>query len=115
MLVRLCDWCKAQIPVDTHYFNLRVSRDDFGESDKVEEICQSCYDAFRNRVTAHVQSKQTEEEPRRRGPAPKPIDIGKAKALRRAGWTLKATAEELKVSTSRLCEVLKKEEEAHAN
>lgn len=116
MLVRLCDWCKEQIPEDGHFFNLTVSRDDF-KSDKVEEICQGCYDAFRNRVRMHVESKKKEEEPKRKGPAPKPIDMGKVKALKRAGWSLGKIADEIGISAPTICKALKKEaeKEVHVN
>ncbi|MDO4307232.1 MAG: helix-turn-helix transcriptional regulator [Eubacteriales bacterium] len=39
----------------------------------------------------------------------KPIDVGKVKALRKAGWTLKAIAEEMGCSPQNISQIMNKE------
>jgi len=56
-----------------------------------------------------VETKEKPEPPKPEAPNKKQIDVGKMKALRNAGWSMKQIAEEMQLAPSTVCEHLKKD------
>ena len=56
-----------------------------------------------------VETKEKPEPPKPEAPNKKQIDVGKMKALRNAGWSMKQIAEEMQLAPSKVCEHLKKD------
>lgn len=114
MLVRKCDICGAEILGSETYCKLSIAT--IGSEDKALayevlkdiDICNECVrtGALQARIKHEFRKapepKQTPatEEPTYPQPRKKriPFDIGKALALRKAGWTLEKIADELRCS-----------------
>ena len=60
-----------------------------------------------------VETKEKPEPPKPEATNKKQIDVGKMKALRNAGWSMKQIAEELRLAPSTVCGYLKKMEEGN--
>ena len=60
---------------------------------------------------AVMETKEKPEPPKPEAPNKKQIDVGKMKALRNAGWSMKQIAEEMQLAPSTVCGYLKKMEE----
>ena len=58
---------------------------------------------------AVMETKEKPEPPKPEAPNKKQIDVGKMKALRNAGWSVKQIAEEMQLAPSTVCEHLKKD------
>ena len=58
-----------------------------------------------------AETKEKPEPPKPEAPNKKQIDLGKMKALRNAGWSMKQIAEEMQLAPSTVCGYLKKMEE----
>lgn len=58
---------------------------------------------------AVMETKEKPEPPKPEAPNKKQIDVGKMKALRNAGWSMKQIAEEMQLAPSTVCEHLKKD------
>ena len=63
---------------------------------------------------AVMETKEKPEPPKPEAPNKKQIDVGKMKALRNAGWSIKQIAEEMQLVPSTVCGHLKKMEEENA-
>ena len=111
MLVRKCDLCGAEIQEGGTYSKLAVvtMNDDKAlayETIVGVDICDECVKtgALKARIKHEFRKapepKRTpaaeESKPRRGGRKKIPFDIGKAQALRKAGWTLEKIADELR-------------------
>ena len=75
------------------------------------DVCDKCFEQLKNMVSKWIgntnEPKQTEKVKKE----PKKIDDGKIKALRNAGWTLKAIAEEIGCSQPTVLKHLRDMEE----
>lgn len=63
---------------------------------------------------AVMETKEKPEPPKPEATNKKQIDVGKMKALRNAGWSIKQIAEEMQLVPSAVCGHLKKMEEENA-
>ena len=61
-----------------------------------------------------METKEKSESPKPEATNKKQIDVGKMKALRNAGWSIKQIAEEMQLVPSTVCGHLKKMEEENA-
>ena len=103
----ICDRCDTPVMGDVfHTFLLGKMHVDDVESwvNEPEQIdlCPECAAFILNVAT----NGELPQEPKRTN---KRIDYGKADALKKAGWTNKAIAEELKCSEWSICQHFKKE------
>jgi len=128
MLVRKCDICGTEIKAKETYSKLSIAT--IGSEDKALayevlkdiDICDECVrtGALHARLkhgfkhTVSIEPAPEADKPRRGGRQKIPFDIGKALALRKAGWTLEKIADELRCSpqtvANNLNRVVKKEE-----
>lgn len=60
-----------------------------------------------------METKEKPEPPKPEATNKKQIDVGKMKALRNAGWSMKQIAEEMQLAPSTVCGYLKKMEEGN--
>ena len=60
-----------------------------------------------------AETKETPEQPKPEATNKKQIDVGKVKALRNAGWSMKQIAEEMQLAPSTVCGYLNKMEEGN--
>ena len=108
----ICDRCHKEItekPVKVYLNRVDPKTGDFeetvGESLEEIDLCEECAKALAAKIKAF--SCKTEELSGQ-NPAKKKIDKGKVMALRNAGWTIKAIAEEMSCSPQTICNVIKK-------
>ena len=62
---------------------------------------------------AVMETKEKPEQPKPEATNKKQIDVGKVKALRNAGWSMKQIAEEMQLAPSTVCGYLNKMEEGN--
>ena len=111
MLVRKCDICGAEILGSETYSKLSIAT--IGSEDKALayevlkdiDICDECVrtGALQARIKHEFRkAPEHKQTPAAEEPKPRkkriPFDIGKALALRKAGWTLEKIADELRCS-----------------
>lgn len=108
-----CDKCEAvaENPVVICFGYLDVESGEVDEwPDMPKELCESCA----NRILFEIMEKHTPVEKAGR-PANLSVDRGKIVALRTAGWPIKDIAEEMKLTSRHVSQILylekKKQEE----
>lgn len=97
MKVIFCDVCGQEIEdKSSAIYRVEIFSHINGEKEVFEDVCQGCVSKIKKIV-------QTSEES-----AAKKVDHGKILALHQAGWSQKNIAEEMKITPSAVCQILKK-------
>lgn len=97
MKVIFCDICGQEIEdKSSAIYRVEIFSHINGETEVFEDVCQSCVSKIKKIV-------QTSEES-----AAQKVDHGKIQALHQAGWSQKKIAEEMKITPSAVCQILKK-------
>ena len=112
-----CDRCSKQITGDvfqlgTFYGDQGVPEDGW-DIERGAELCRECYDIIDDAVMAAIRMI-SKPESKQKKTAKKDIDMGKVKALRKAGWTLEKIGDEFSVSAQTIANHITAYEAAHA-
>ena len=110
----ICDRCRREIPPGekTGYlaWNIRGKPDgDLTQANPYENnhYCMDCMDKVRNFIAGNSALKEAKaEKPNKLGA--RRIDYGKIMALRNAGWTAKAIAEEMNMTETAVYQAISK-------
>lgn len=113
-IVYVCDRCQKQITgrLFTLYtaFSIPEEGDTEEQREKGPDLCASCFEVVDDAIMTAIKKPSVEATPMKK-PGRKPLDTGKMRALRAAGWTYEKIADELGCSTQTVINYLKKEEE----